>query len=79
MNGTETNFADLTLITFSEVITIIGIQVSKVTLWRWEQNNRFPKRVKLAGTKVAWRRAEVLEWLRLQLNNRDNIHYGDPR
>jgi predicted DNA-binding transcriptional regulator AlpA len=34
------------------------------TVWRLERDNRFPRRIKIASRKVAWRKADVLEWAR---------------
>lgn len=35
---------------------------SDVQRWRQEKRGRFPKRVKIGLRRVAWHRAEVLEW-----------------
>ena len=67
------------LVAYAELVILIGFPVSKVTLWRWEQLGRFPKRVKLAGTRVAWQRSEIIDWIRDHLNRRDQLHYCDPR
>jgi prophage regulatory protein len=32
------------------------------TLWRWEQEGRFPRRVKLGPNSVAWFEDEVDAW-----------------
>ena len=31
-----------------------GIKVSNSTLLRWEAAGRFPRRIRMAGTSVAW-------------------------
>jgi len=47
-----------TLIPF-EALAPKGITVSKITLWRWERANRFPKRVTISRQRVAWIESEV--------------------
>jgi predicted DNA-binding transcriptional regulator AlpA len=39
-------------------------RTSDSTRWRQEKAGRFPRRIKLAARKIAYRRAEVLEWER---------------
>lgn len=36
--------------------------VSRQTLWRWEKQARFPRRVTLGLRCVGWRKSEVQEW-----------------
>lgn len=38
--------------------------LGKVSVWRWEQEERFPKRVKLGPTSNTWRLSEILHWLK---------------
>ena len=40
------------------------IQFKDPTLWRWERDGRFPKRIKIGPNSVAWLRCEVEEWLK---------------
>ncbi|GEK42816.1 helix-turn-helix transcriptional regulator [Acinetobacter johnsonii] len=41
--------------------------ISKSTLWRWIQQNRFPAPSKLLGSNIAvWRMSEVQEWMKAQ-------------
>ena len=35
----------------------------RTTLHEWSRDGRFPASIKLSPTMVAWRNAEVLEWL----------------
>lgn len=51
------------LLRLPEVLKICG--TSKSTLYRLEQENRFPRRVVLCeqGRSVAWREDEVLAWI----------------
>ena len=35
----------------------------RTTLHEWSKDGRFPASIKLSPTMVAWRNAEVLEWL----------------
>jgi predicted DNA-binding transcriptional regulator AlpA len=36
--------------------------ISDITRWRQEKRGLFPKRIKLDGKKVAWRRIDIEEW-----------------
>ena len=57
----------------------IGIRVSNATLLRWEAQGRFPRRIRMAGTTVAWASDEVLYWYRNRLNDRTQHHYADTQ
>lgn len=35
----------------------------RTTLHEWSQNGRFPASIKLSPAMVAWRNADVIEWL----------------
>jgi predicted DNA-binding transcriptional regulator AlpA len=37
-------------------------RLSGLTRWRLEKSCRFPKRIKIAGRKVAWRKTEIEAW-----------------
>lgn len=37
-------------------------QYDDATLWRWEQRNLFPRRVKVGPNAVAWIEREIDEW-----------------
>lgn len=56
----------------------IGITASDSTLLRWEYYGRFPRRLKLARTRVAWLAAEVQQWIKDASDGRDNDHYTEP-
>ena len=49
------------LIRRAEVLQIVP--VSSPTLWRWERDGKFPKRITLARNLVAWKLSEVMAWL----------------
>lgn len=55
----------------------MGIDVSNSTLLRWESRKRFPRRLRLGGTKVAWLRSEVLQWVQDRAAERSRHYYGD--
>ncbi|WP_321447323.1 AlpA family phage regulatory protein [uncultured Cohaesibacter sp.] len=55
----------------------IGIKVSNSSLLRWEQNGRFPRRMRLAGTRVAWLKDEVDQWLQARAEERKRHVYAD--
>lgn len=56
----------------------LGIRVSNSSLLRWEHAGRFPRRIRMAGTSVAWLKSEVETWLAERAAERANHHYDDP-
>lgn len=56
----------------------LGIRVSNSSLLRWEHSGRFPRRIRMAGTSVAWLKSEVEAWLSERATERANHHYADP-
>jgi len=55
----------------------LGINVSRVTLLRWEARGRFPRRIKMGGTTVAWFMSEIEDWLAERAEERVRTHYAD--
>lgn len=55
----------------------LGITVSNSSLLRWEQHGRFPRRIRLAGTTVAWLKSEVDAWLEARAEERSRHVYAD--
>jgi predicted DNA-binding transcriptional regulator AlpA len=55
----------------------LGIVVSNSTLLRWEARGRFPRRVRLAGTSVAWLLNELEQWLAERADERSRTHYAE--
>lgn len=43
--------------------------VSRWSLWRWENEGKFPKSLKL-GTKRAWIESEVIAWMHARIAER---------
>ena len=56
----------------------LGICVSNSSLLRWEFEGRFPRRIRMAGTSVAWIAAEVHAWLDVRAAERAKHSYADP-
>lgn len=56
----------------------LGIGVSNSSLLRWEASGRFPRRIRMAGTTVAWLAREVDEWIAARAEERSRTHYADP-
>jgi prophage regulatory protein len=56
----------------------LGIMVSNSSLLRWEHLGRFPRRIRMAGTSVAWLKSEVDGWLSERAAERAYQHYADP-
>ncbi len=50
------------IIRVDDVIEMTG--VSRGTLWRWERQDKFPKRVPLGANSVGWRLSEVSQWIK---------------
>jgi predicted DNA-binding transcriptional regulator AlpA len=57
---------------------LIGIGVSNSTLLRWEAHGRFPRRIRMAKTSVAWFASEIEQWLKDLSSERKHHHYEDP-
>ena len=57
----------------------LGVTVSNCSLLRWESQGRFPRRIRMAGTTVAWASDEVLDWYHNRLNERMQHHYADTQ
>lgn len=55
----------------------IGITVSNTTLLRWEAEGRFPRRIRMAGTSIAWIKSEIDQWLIERAEERANTHYAE--
>lgn len=56
----------------------LGITVSNSTLLRWEYSGRFPRRIRMAGTSIAWLKSEIDDWLAERAHERSRAHYADP-
>ena len=46
------------------------VGVHPVTLWRWERDGHFPRRVKLGAHAVGWLESEVDKWIRDRAEDR---------
>lgn len=55
----------------------IGILFSNTTLLRWEAAGRFPRRIRMAGTTVAWLKSEIDQWLEDRSEERAHAHYAE--
>ena len=55
----------------------MGITLSNTTLLRLEARGRFPRRVRIGGTTVAWLMSELSEWLAERAEERARTHYAD--
>lgn len=38
------------------------VPASRVSIWRWEKEGRFPKRIKL-GSATRWRESDIQKWI----------------
>lgn len=55
----------------------MGITLSNTTLLRLEARGRFPRRVRIGGTTVAWLMSELNDWLAERAEERARTHYAD--
>lgn len=55
----------------------IGIKVSNSSLLRWENAGLFPRRLRLAGTRVAWLKSEIDDWFNTRAEERKQHVYAD--
>lgn len=55
----------------------MGITVSNTTLLRLEARGRFPRRLRIGGTTVAWFLSEIEDWLAERADERARTHYAD--
>ena len=55
----------------------LGIIVSNSSLLRWEKLGRFPRRIRMAGTTVAWLKSEVDDWFEERADERKRHVYAD--
>lgn len=58
-------------------LKIMGINASNTTLLRWEARGRFPRRIRMAGTSVAWFLSEIEGWLADRAEERARTHYAE--
>lgn len=54
-----------------------GIRVSNSSLLRWEARQRFPRRIRMAGTSVAWLASEIDAWIAERASERSHHHYAE--
>lgn len=48
-----------------------GVPFGRTWLWQLERDQKFPKRVRLGPTRVAWVAEEVDAWIRERIEARD--------
>lgn len=65
------------LIISRDYLKQIGVTVSNSSLLRWEQTGHFPRRIRLAGTHVAWLKSEIDAWLIERSEERKKTVYAD--
>jgi predicted DNA-binding transcriptional regulator AlpA len=51
--------------------------LSRVSIWRRERRDEFPKRVRLGRNSVAWDLGEVEAWIGDQLARRNGVEAGN--
>lgn len=52
---------EIKFISLKEILKIIP--ASRATILRWEESGKFPKKIKLGESKVAWIESEVKKWM----------------
>ncbi len=58
-------------------VKALGIPGSNTTWLRNEARGRFPRRIRLGGTRVCWDRAEILQWIEDRRAERARHVYAD--
>ena len=58
-----------------ELRALIG-RIPDSTLWRWERDGRFPKRVKVGPNLVCWVASEVEEFIASRIEQRASAEAG---
>lgn len=58
-------------------VKALGIPGSNTTWLRNEARGRFPRRIRLGGTRVCWDRAEILQWIADRRAERARHVYAD--
>lgn len=53
-----------------------GIKYSRTHLLRLEKLGRFPRRVPLSASRIAWLDSEISDWIDELKNRRDELHGG---
>jgi prophage regulatory protein len=52
-------------------LAALGIKFSRVHLWRLCRAGRFPKPIKLSPGRNAWSEAEIADWIKARIAERD--------
>ncbi len=50
-----------------ELAVIQKVGISRATLWRWERDGQFPRRIKLGPNCIGWLEAEVDDFISARL------------
>ena len=56
------------LLTCKDVTLLVGL--SRSSIWRFEQEGKFPKRITLSNRCVRWSKNEVDSWVDAQIEGR---------
>ena len=54
-----------------DTLKVKGIKYSKPQLWRLVKAKKFPRPIKIGGARYAWIEAELDEWIRARIAERD--------
>ena len=55
----------------------MDINVSNTSLLRWEKQGRFPRRIRMAGTTVAWFVSDLEDWRADRAAERTRTHCAE--
>ncbi|WP_422372626.1 helix-turn-helix transcriptional regulator [Hoeflea sp.] len=76
-NTPSTAFENPKVLLTRSDLKALGIAVSNSSLLRWELAGRFPRRIRMAGTTVAWLKGEVDDWLNARAEERKRHVYAE--
>lgn len=68
MNTPETRKVNQAIIRKTELQSMLGI--SDPSIYRWEREGKFPKRLQLGGNSVGWLLSEVEGWIQARADAR---------
>jgi prophage regulatory protein len=69
-NHDSRRFVRMRILREKQVRDLTGL--SRVTRWRMERDDRFPRRIQLTQRCIGWPEYEVIEWLKERVEARDS-------
>jgi prophage regulatory protein len=67
-NPGNSNSPRLRILRKAEVLFMVSM--SDASLWRMEQEGRFPKRIRLGSNSCGWVESEIVKWIQQRMEAR---------